>query len=151
MTAVIDKEHVRAVLRARIEADLAASAEWESDERAASELDPDDSHSVGGQSQAVEAADMASAARALGVGDQAALDALDALDLSATATVRPGAVVSFGGGHYLVGIAARSFDVDGVTFEGIAPDSPVFTAIGGLAAGAAFSANGVDHRLDTVA
>lgn len=144
------KQLVKDALRAQAQADLDAAREWESDEHAAAELDPDDNHSVDDQSQADEAADMANLAEHAISRDEEALAAIDALDMTPTDVVRDGALVGFGGRHYVVGVAAREVDVDGVTYEGIAPDSPVYDAIAGLGAGASFRVGGTEHRLDTV-
>lgn len=144
------KEAIRAALRAQIEADLAAANEYEAEERGAAELDPVDSYADDDVAHADEAAELANLAQYAIAGDRASLDALAALDVSPTDVVRPGAVVAFGGQHYLVGLVARPFEVDGVSYEGIATDSPVYALIEGLGAGATFSVNGTDHRLESV-
>jgi hypothetical protein len=65
--------------------------------------------------------------------------------------VVPGAIVAFGGDHYVVGTVADEFACDGVTYEGISADAPLYAVIKGLRAGDSFTFNGQEHRVDAVA
>lgn len=149
----IDQTTKRAVLEAvreQANAALAASRERFGHERAAAEVDQDDSVALDDLSQSDEAGDLAGfAADAIAEGE-ATLATLDQLDLAATDVVRAGAVVAFDGARYLVGVAAAAVTVDGVPYEGISADSPVFAAIDGKRAGETFTVAGTDHTLDLV-
>lgn len=144
------KQRIRAALRDRAEQDLQASRQAAAAQASAARLDEDASYDADDLSQSDEAGELS------GLQDDAVdrqarvLAQIDELDLSVAEVAGPGAVVAFGGDHYLVGVVAAELDVDGVRIEGIAADSPVAAAIAGKRAGETFTVNGVEHRLDLV-
>ncbi|WP_052594881.1 hypothetical protein [Luteipulveratus mongoliensis] len=145
------KQRINAALRARAEREVSSSREAVADEHAAADLDQDSSYAVDDLSQSDEAGDLSGLYGGAEEREKGVLKILDALDFGLQTTVVPGAVVAFGGDHYVVGVAADAIEVDGVTYEGISADSPVFEAIKGLSAGDTFTVNGQEHRLDVVA
>lgn len=144
------KQRVAGAVRAEVAAALAASRERYEQQQAASELDQDGTIAPDDLSQADQAGDLAGFAGDAIAEAEATLAAIDALDLSATDAVRPGAVVGFGGARYLVGVAAAPVTVDGVEYEGVSADSPVFAAIDGRHAGETFVVNDTEQTLDEV-
>jgi hypothetical protein len=80
----------------------------------------------------------------------AKIDAIENADFSLTDTVRPGAVVSFNGKHFVVIVSTSKFDCDGTTYMGISTQSPIYKAMEGLQAGDTFSFNGQEMTLDDV-
>ncbi len=136
-----------ALLRRQLEASRAAVAA----EHNVGDRDPDSSWSVDDLAQS-DAADML-AALFEEHRDQfeAEVTRIEAMDFSPTDTVRPGAVVAFGGQHYVVGAVAEPFDCDGTTYEGISLESPIYPHLAGLAAGQSFRFNGRERTLDVVA
>jgi hypothetical protein len=144
------KLRVREALRDRVEAALASAREAVADQRGAAELDQADVHDVDDLSQSDEGGDLAGLFGGVVARRQQELVRIDALDLAPTDVVADGAIVAFGGDHYLVGVAAEAFEVDGTTLEGIAADAPLHAAIAGLKAGDSFTIGGTEHRLDLV-
>lgn len=144
------KLRVRDALRGRVEAALASAREAVADQRGAAELDQADVHDVDDLSQSDEGGDLAGLFGGAVDRRQRELVRIDALDLAPTDVVGDGAIVAFGGDHYLVGVAAEAFEVDGTTVEGIAADSPLHAVIVGLKAGDSFTVGGTEHRLDLV-
>jgi hypothetical protein len=144
------KLRVREALRGRVEAALASAREAVADQRGAAELDQADVHDVDDLSQSDEGGDLAGLFGGVVARRQQELVQIDALDLAPTDVVADGAIIAFGGDHYLVGIAAEAFEVDGTTLEGIAADSPLHAVIVGLKAGDDFTIGGTEHRLDLV-
>ena len=80
----------------------------------------------------------------------AKIDALETLDFSVTDRVQPGAVVAFNGRHAIISVSTAQFDHDGVTYMGISPQSPIYKAMDGLAAGDSFVFNGNEVTIDDV-
>lgn len=144
------KQRVKDALRAHIGAQLAASDAAASAERSGAELDQDSSYSSDDLSQSDEAGELHELLEAAEEKQRADLAAIDGLDFGAKDAVEPGAIVAFGGDHYVFGVVADGFDSDGVTYEGISADSPVGRVIAGLRAGDTFGFNGQEHRLDLV-
>ncbi|GAA3523308.1 hypothetical protein [Nocardioides daeguensis] len=144
------KLRVKDALRRRAEAALASAREAVADQRGAAELDPDDVHDTDGLSQSDAGGDLVRLFGGIVARRQADLALVEALDVTPTQVVADGSIVSFGGDHYVVGVAAEAFDVDGTTLEGIAADAPLHAAIAGLKAGDSFTINGAEHRLDLV-
>ena len=78
------------------------------------------------------------------------LSRLEDLDVSVVDRVGPGAIVSFGGGHYVVGVVSAPVESGGVTYEGLSTDAPAYEQIQGLQAGDTFTLGGREQRLDDV-
>ncbi|WGY00295.1 hypothetical protein QI633_17315 [Nocardioides sp. QY071] len=144
------KLRVREALRGRVEAALASAREAVADQQGAAELDQADVHDVDDLSQSDEGGDLAGLFGGVVARRQEELARVDALDVTPTDVVADGAIVAFGDDHYVVGVAAEAFEVDGTTFEGIAADAPAHAAILGLKAGDRFTIGGTEHRLDLV-
>jgi len=144
------KQRVKAALVARAHEALAALETQVSDDKAATVISEDDTYQDDDLSQADEAGDLGALFEQSVDRQKAHLATLEALDFSPTDTVRPGAIVAFGGSSYVVGVVADEFEVDGVTYEGISADAPVADQIAGLKAGDSFTFNGQTHALDTV-
>ncbi|HVK29722.1 MAG TPA: hypothetical protein VM575_15385 [Nocardioides sp.] len=144
------KQRIRIALRDRAEQEFRASRQAAAAQAGAARLDEDASHSVDDLSQSDEAGELS------GLQDDAVarqareLAELDELDLAPREVAGPGAVVAFGGDHYLVGVVAAELEVDGVVIEGIAADAPVAAAIAGKRAGETFTVDGRELRLDLV-
>lgn len=81
---------------------------------------------------------------------QSKIDVLENLDFSVTEQVQPGAVVGFNGKHLVVAVATAQFEHEGVSYMGISPQSPIYKAMDGLAAGDCFLFNGKEIAIDEV-
>jgi hypothetical protein len=145
------KLRVRDALRARVEAQLSSSHEAAADQRSAAELDPNTSYTADDLSQSDEDGELAELFEGAEDRQIGLLKAIDGLDFGPQDTVVPGAIVAFGGDHYVVGTVADEFACDGVTYEGISADAPLYAVIKGLRAGDSFTFNGQEHRVDAVA
>lgn len=144
------KQQVKDALKAHISAQVGASDEAVSSERSGAELDQDASHSVDDLSQSDAAGELHELLEAAEDKQRADLAAIDDLDFGPKDVVEPGAVVAFGGDHFVFGVVADAFECDGVSYEGISADSPVGQVIDGLRAGESFAFNERTHRLDLV-
>ncbi|WP_109508675.1 hypothetical protein [Nocardioides speluncae] len=144
------KQRIKDALVAHVAAHLGAAGETAAYERAAAQLDQAASHSVDDLSQSDEEGELSGLIAAAGERQQANLAAIRDLDFGPKDVVEPGAVIAFGGDHYVVGAVADAFECDGVTYEGVSADSPVYAASAGLLAGETFTVNGREHRLDLV-
>ena len=145
------KQRIKAALVAQATDALDALKAQVGDEDAAAVVPEDDTYEPDDLSQASEAGDLGELFEQSVARQQAQLATVEALDFSPTDTVRPGAVVAFGGSQYVVGVVADEFEVDGVSYEGISADAPVGEAIAGLKAGDTFTFNEQTHTLDVVA
>jgi transcription elongation GreA/GreB family factor len=153
MTAIdaATKLRIRDALLAQARAALEATQRHVGEEHATAEGDQGEVTTEDDVSQAYEAGDLHALFERSADGQQAVVGAIEALDMAPTDTVRAGAVVAYGGDHFVVGVPAAPFEVDGTTYEGISADSPVHAAIAGKAAGDTFEVNGTTHTLDVVA
>lgn len=147
----VGKQRVKDALIGQAEAELRSSRTNVTRQDSAAELDPDSSFSVDDQSQSDEAGDMGRLLE--GVADRQAgiLKQIRTLDFEITSAVAPGALVGFDGDRYVVGVVAAPFDCDGVTYEGLSTDAPIYPALEGLRLGDTFSFGGHDHRIDFLA
>ncbi len=145
------KQRVKEALSALASAELRSSHEAIAFDRSAGELDPDSSYSVDDLSQSDEDEELSALLGNAEDSQEAAADRFDQLDFGPKTAVAPGAIIAFGGDHYVVGVVAPAFECDGVTYEGISPDAPIYPAIEGLRAGDTFTFNGHEHRIDLVA
>lgn len=145
------KQRVVDALTGRVRAELDSSIGSVSSEHAAAEVDRDSSYAADDLAQADAAGDLAGLFEGAAARQEAELEQLQALDFGTKDAVAPGAVVAFGGDRYVVGVVADPFDCDGVTYEGISTDSPVYSQIEGLHAGDTFTWHGHDLRIDLLA
>ena len=113
-------------------------------------LDDREQHDNSEIAEARENADLAAAFDHPVKDHHAKIDVLENLDFSVTERVQPGAVVGFGGRHVVVAVSTAQFDHDGVRYMGISPQSPIYMAMDGLAAGDSFVFNGKDVMIDEV-
>ena len=152
--AVMDsvaKQRVKDVLRAQVEAELRASRVSAAGQDSAARLDPDSSYSVDDLSQADEAGDLRGLFEGTEERQAGILGRLDDLDFGPKTEVIPGAIIGFDGDRYVVGVVAAAFECDGVTYEGISPDSPIYATLKGLQAGDTFTFDAREHCVDFVA
>jgi transcription elongation GreA/GreB family factor len=153
-SAVMDsvaKQRVKDTLLAQVEAELRASRANVTGEDSAASLDPDSSYTVDDQSQADQAGDLGRLIEETGERQAGILSRIDDLDFEPRTEVTPGAIIGFDGDRYVVGVVAAAFECDGITYEGISPDSPIYATLEGLRAGDTFTFDGREHRLDFVA
>ncbi|TDK51793.1 hypothetical protein [Antarcticimicrobium luteum] len=80
----------------------------------------------------------------------AKVDVIENLDFAPCDTVRSGAIVTLDGRHLVVAVSTARFDVDGVTYMGISPESPIFKAMNGLKAGESFDFQGREIGIEDV-
>ena len=146
----VAKLRVRDALIAHAESALAALMSQHTVERDAARQDRDAVPEAGDSSQNLEAGDLEGLFQRSVARSRESLEAIRALDFAPATEVGPGAVVEFDGDHYVVGVNSDAFDCDGVTYEGIGADSPVYAALAGKRVGDTFTFRGQDHRLDLV-
>ena len=136
-------EHARAELRSMVDnADA---------ERDAGRLGQDESLSVDDISQSDAAGDLEGLLSDSATAQRRTIEQIEALDFTHTVRVAAGAIVGFEEERYVVGVAVGPFECDGVTYEGISTDAPIYGEIEGLRVGDRFSFNGQEHRIDFVA
>ena len=148
--SVPDKQLVKDALMAQATAELGSSRAASAAEHASGELDQDSSFSVDDLSQSDEGEELSALLDDVEKSRADSASQLDGLDFGPKDTVVPGAIIAFGGDHYVVGVVAAAFDCDGVTYQGISADAPIYTSIEGLRAGDTFTFNGHEHRIDLV-
>lgn len=146
----VAKLQVKDALRAQIEAEAAATLQTSQQEHDAAQLDQDSSHTIDDLSQSDEAGELTGLFEQRAAEQAARLKALEDLDFAPTTRVGPGAVISFGGQNYVVGVAAGPFEAAGVSYQGLATDAPIYGSIEGLEAGERFSFRDHDHVVDAV-
>jgi hypothetical protein len=146
----VDKQHVRDALIEQADAEVRALADQLGSERGAAELDPSDSHEVDDLSQSDEAGDLAGLSSDTIAARRRQRGTLEAMDFGPTDEVRPGAIIGLDGQHYVVGVVAAPFECGGVTYEGIAEDSPLYASIAGRRGGDSFTFRDVLRSLDFV-
>ncbi|KQY61793.1 MULTISPECIES: hypothetical protein [unclassified Nocardioides] len=144
------KQRVRQALEARAADHLRSFENTVRQERSAAELDQEATHSVDDLSQSDEQGELSGLLGAAEDHQQAGLARIDDLDFGPKDTVGPGAIVGFGGDRYVVGVVASAFECDGVTYEGISTDSPIYASVEGLRVGDTFNFGGREHRIDLV-
>jgi hypothetical protein len=147
----VGKQRVKDALIGQAEAELRSSRTDVTRHDSAAKLDQDSSFSVDDQSQSDEAGDLGGLFE--GVADRQAgvLKQIRDLDFGLSSAVSPGALVGFDGDRYVVGVVAAPFDCDGITYEGLSTDAPIYPALAGLRLGDTFSFGGHDHRIDFLA
>ncbi|MEY8830351.1 hypothetical protein AB9K34_18395 [Sedimentitalea sp. XS_ASV28] len=144
------KKALRDKLMTLEEGELAeAKAHYESFLREA-QLDDREAHDKDDIADARENADLAAAFDHPVHAHHAKIDVIENTDFSVTDRVRPGAVVSFNGRHFVVVVSTTKFECNGVTYMGISTQSPIYKAIDGLGKGDRFTFNGSEITLDDV-
>jgi hypothetical protein len=149
--ARIDKAALKARMMALEEEDLAAAREHYEAYLSGTHLPEAEVHDPEDMAQARIAIDLADAFDEPIHGHEAKLAALRALDFGPKTVAEPGAVVGFGGRRFVVAVATRRFEVEGETYMGISPDSPIYRVIDGLSQGETFRHQGREMVLELVA
>lgn len=108
-----------------------------------------DEHRVDDVSHQEDAGDMHDTLQEVDKTQQRIVETAKALT-TACDVVKPGAVISFGGEHFVVGVATDEFTPGGTTYLGISPDAPIYAAIEGKRAEDTFEFNGTMLTLDDV-
>ncbi|MBO1757166.1 hypothetical protein EDC82_1400 [Dermacoccus sp. SAI-028] len=108
-----------------------------------------DEHRVDDVSHQEDAGDMHDTLQEVDKTQQRIVETAKALT-TACDVVKPGAVISFGGEHFVVGVATDEFTSGGTTYLGISPDAPIYAAIEGKRAEDTFEFNGTMLTLDDV-
>lgn len=149
-----DRQALKTALAARMlaleEAELAAAREHYERFLRESRLDDRETHDTTDLAEARENADLAAAFDHPVHTHTAKIEAIKNTDFSPTDTVRPGAVVGFGGKHFVVCVSTAKFDCGGTTYMGISTQSPIYRAMADLQAGDTFAFNGREVTLDDV-
>lgn len=144
------KQRVKDALLAHLEAHLRATGGAVGREDSAARLDPDSSFTSDDQSQSNQAADLGGLYESVTEREHGIVAAAEGLDFSPATEVRPGAVVVLDGQHYVVGVVSSAFESDGVTYEGMATDAPLYNAIKGLHTGDTVTLGTTEHHIDAV-
>ena len=147
----VAKQQVKDALIAQAEAELRTSRADVAEHDSAAQLDQDVTDSVDALSQSDEAGDLGGLLDDVHDRQKANLARIENLDFGVKDAVVPGALVGFDGARYIVGVVAAAFDCDGVTYEGLSADSPIYAALEGLRLGDKFTFAGHDHRIDFLA
>ncbi|GAA6200014.1 hypothetical protein [Aquicoccus sp. SU-CL01552] len=113
-------------------------------------LDDREGHDRDEISASTEAVGLAAAFHHPVMTHHAKVDVIENLDFTPTDTVRPGAIVTFDGRKLIVAVSTARFDVDGVTYMGISPESPIYKAMDGLKAGDSFAFQGREIEIEDV-
>jgi hypothetical protein len=145
------KLRIRDALLVHARHELGALSDQVEDEHAAAELDQDTSLEVDDTSQSYEAGDLHALYGRSVARQSASVRHIESLDFAHTDVVVAGAIVGVDGRRYVVGVASAPFECDGVTYEGIASDSPIFTHIQGLRVGDTFEFMGQKQHIVFVA
>jgi hypothetical protein len=145
------KQRVKDALIAQAEAELRTSSADVAEHDSAAQLDQDVADTVDDLSQSDQAGDLGGLLDDVHDRQKATLTRIENLDFGAKDAVAPGALVGFDGARYVVGVVAAAFDCDGVTYEGLSVDSPIYASLEGLQLGDTFSFAGHEHRIDFLA
>jgi len=145
------KQRVKDALIAQAEAGLQSSQASVAEHDSAAMLDSDVADSVDDLSQSGEAADLGGLLDDVEDRQKRILAQIKGLDFGDKSAVSPGALVGFDGDRYVVGVVAEAFECDGVTYEGLSADSPIYASLKGLGLGDTFSFGGREHRVDFLA
>jgi hypothetical protein len=147
----IAKQRVKDALIAHAEAELRSSRAGVAERDSAAQLAPDVADVVDELSQSDEAGDLGRLLDDVENRQKATLTRIENLDFGVKTAVGPGALVGFDGARYVVGVVAAEFECDGVTYEGLSSDSPIYSSLTGLRLGDTFTFAGHEHRIDFLA
>jgi len=147
-----DKAKLRAkeALVAHLEEHLRATDAAVGREDSAARLEPDSSFSVDDQSQSAEAGDLGGLYEDVAERQHSTLAHAESLDFAPTSEIQPGAIVVLDDNHYVVGAVSSPFECDGITYEGMTTEAPLYEALKGLHAGDTFTFAATEHRIDSV-
>lgn len=144
------KLRVKEALVAHLEAHLRATNAAVGREDSAARLDPDSSFSVDDQSQADAAGDLGGLYEDVAERQHSTVAQAENLDFAPTSEIQPGAIVVLDDNHYVVGVVSSPFECDGITYEGMTTDAPLYDALKGLHAGDTVTFAATEHRIDSV-
>ncbi|GAA1144733.1 hypothetical protein GCM10009630_49200 [Kribbella jejuensis] len=144
------KLRVKDALLAHLEAHLRATGAAVDREDSAARLDQDTVFAPDERSQSDEAADLGSLFEHVEERQHGTVALAEQLDFGPTDEVGPGAIVVLDDNHYVVGVASSPFESDGVTYEGMTTDAPLYKAIKGLHPGDTFTFNTTEHHITAV-
>lgn len=145
------KLRVKEALIAHLEASLRATDAAVSREDSAARLDPDSSFSVDDQSQSDEAGDLSGLYEDVAERQHNTVTQAESLDFAPTSEIRPGAIVVLDDNHYVVGVVSSPFECDGITYEGMTTDAPLYDALKGLGTGDTVTFAATEHHIHSVA
>lgn len=144
------KQLVKDALVSAARAALSSSDENMQTLQSAAAVDHDSPSSVDDLSQADSSRDLSTLFGETVADQRAGLQRIEQLDFGPKDRVEPGAIIGFGGRHYVVGVVSEAFDCGGVTYEGVSTESPIYAAIAGRREGETFAFRGQHERLDVV-
>ncbi|WP_410789671.1 hypothetical protein [Kribbella sp. C-35] len=144
------KLRVKEALVAHLEAHLRATDAAVGREDSAARLDQDSSFSVDDQSQSDEAGDLGGLYEEVAKRQHSSVAHAESLDFAPTSEIRPGAIVVLDDNHYVVGVVSSPFECDGVTYEGMTTDAPLYAALKNLHPGDTFTFAATEHHIDSV-
>ena len=78
------------------------------------------------------------------------IEKLNSIDFGTKSKVEEGALVTFGGRSFVVGVATGKFDCAGTQLMGISTEAPIYEAIAGLQTGDSFAFNGRNLLIEDV-
>ena len=110
----------------------------------------DEEFGVDDTAQQAEAGYMAEAFSEVEATQRARLETAQALDLSPTDVIGPGAVISLSGQHYVIGVACDAFTSGGVRYTGVGVDAPLYPELEGRRAGDTVSLRGRERTIESV-
>ena len=151
MITPIDKPAIQRRLLAVLQGGIGAAIDQARTDQDAAEIDPDSEYRIDDLGQSDEFGEFRGEMQGVAAGARAAINILKKLDVTPADTVRPGAVVAFGGESYFIGVAASAFTADGETYTAIATDAPIYEAITGLRVGDRFTFRDTEYLIDLVA
>ena len=146
--ALKQKLHER--MQALEETELAAAIEHYEAHMAESRLDGREQHDNDDIADSVAEVNLAQGFEHPVEEHQSKVAAIKSIDFSPAREVRPGAAVVVGGRHFVVSVATARFECGGETWMGISPQSPIYLAMTGLAAGDSFQMAGREMVIDEV-
>ena len=146
----MDKTALRNALLAletqELQAAQQAYADYLAAAKPAADLDDDaDSHSLN-----VQDAELAEGLAAPLQSAEDAMAKLQAIDFGPKTEVAPGALLQLGGQRFVVAVATRPFQADGVQVMGISTESPLYQSAQGKRAGETAVFGGKHHRIDHI-
>lgn len=146
----MNKDQIKADLVAHLREGLLADMAEANAEGAAALVDEQDETRVDDISHEDEAGELHGLVEKVDERENAAADAAEQLDMSATDVVRPGAVIEMDGQHFVVGVASSAFTSGGVEYSGISTDAPVYETLVGKKAGDTFTFADAEHHVGSV-
>ena len=146
----MDKTALRTALLALEGQELQAARQAYADYLAAAKPAEDLQDDAESHSLNVQDAELAEGLEAPLHSAEDAMAQLQSIDFGPKSTVSPGALLQVGGQYFVVAVATRPFQVEGVQVMGVSSASPLYQAAQGKAAGESAEWGGHRHRIDHV-